>query len=376
LPLEVAAAKAMLDKTHPQLSQSAGDDNAYTLGEIYGHNIVVACLCAWHHFCRNCSCPHANHPQVLLNAITQLNANEILGNGQGIVEMKSPFSRPSDEQDRLFNPAYDHPQDEDTCTKCDEVQLIHRDLRTSDKPRIHYGLIASGNQVMKHGKTRDRLGKEYGVLCFEMEAAGLMNQLPCLVIRGICDCSDSHKNEKWQGYAALTAAVYAKILLSVVSANQFQKNQASQKACWMLPFKRNPRFLGRHNAVMRLEQKILSKDQVRMMAIPGLGGVGRTQIALELAYQVRDKAPECSIFWIPSTSIEMIEQAYMGIGEHLGLQDVTPANVKMQVDARLSSEKAGPWLLIIDNADDMITFHKVNVAMFFSGLEIDNWQLG
>ena len=49
----------------------------------------------------------------------------------------------------------------------------------------------------------------------------------------------------------------------------------------------------------------------------------------------------------------MIEQAYMGIGEHLGLQDVTPANVKMQVDARLSSEKAGPWLLIIDNADDM-----------------------
>ena len=140
--------------------------------------------------------------------------------------MKSPFSRPSDEQDRLFNPAYDHPQDEDTCTKCDEVQLIHRDLRTSDKPGIHYGLIASGNQVMKHGKTRDRLGKEYGVLCFEMEAAGLMNQLPCLVIRGICDCSDSHKNEKWQGYAALTAAVYAKILLSVVSANQFQKNQA------------------------------------------------------------------------------------------------------------------------------------------------------
>ena len=51
----------------------------------------------------------------------------------------------------------------------------------------------------------------------------------------------------------------------------------------MLPFKRNPRFLGRHNEVMRLEQKILSKDQVRMMAITGLGGVGKTQIALELA---------------------------------------------------------------------------------------------
>jgi len=55
------------------------------------------------------------------------------------------------------------------------------------------------------------------MLCFEMEAAGLMNQLPCLVIRGICDYSDSHKNKDWQGYAALAAAAYAKILLSVVS---------------------------------------------------------------------------------------------------------------------------------------------------------------
>ena len=256
--------------------------------------------------------------------------------------MKSSFSRPSDEQDRLFNPAYDHPQDEDTCIKCDKTQLIHRDPRTPDKPRIHYGLIASGNQVIKHGKTRDRLSKEHGVLCFEMEAAGLMNQLPCLVIRGICDYSDSHKNKQWQGYAALTAAVYAKILLSVVSASQFRKSQASQKACWMVPFERNPRFLGRHNEVIRLEQKILSEDRVRKMAITGLGGVGKTQIALELACQVRDKTPDCSIFWIPSTSIEMIEQAYMSIGEHLRLQSVTPADVKMRVKAHLSSEKAGP----------------------------------
>jgi hypothetical protein len=44
LPLEAAASKAMLDKIHPQLSQPAGDDNAYTLGEISGHNIVMACL--------------------------------------------------------------------------------------------------------------------------------------------------------------------------------------------------------------------------------------------------------------------------------------------------------------------------------------------
>ena len=91
--------------------------------------------------------------------------------------MNAAFKRPADEQDRLFNPAYDHPQREDTCINCDKRQLIHRGSRTSDEPRIHHGLIASGNQVMKHGKTRDRLTEEYGMLCFEMEAAGLMNQL-------------------------------------------------------------------------------------------------------------------------------------------------------------------------------------------------------
>ncbi|KAF1347490.1 hypothetical protein BDV97DRAFT_269757, partial [Delphinella strobiligena] len=53
-----------------------------------------------------------------------------------------------------------------------------------------------------------------GTLCFEMEAAGLINHFPCLIIRGICDYTDSHKNNEWQGYAAMTAAVYAKDLLN------------------------------------------------------------------------------------------------------------------------------------------------------------------
>ncbi|KAN0072745.1 hypothetical protein V8E54_008859 [Elaphomyces granulatus] len=434
LPLEAAAAKAMLDKTHPQLLQSAADDNAYMLGEISGHNIVIACLPSGVYGTVSAATVAANMrttfpsirfglmigigggvpsmnndirlgdvvvskptgvlggvvqydygktvasgvfqqtgmmnqpPQVLLNAIARLHADEILGNNQSIVEVisnalntnvqtksKSLFSRPADGHDRLFKPAYDHPPSEDTCINCEQRQLIHRHPRTSDEPQIHYGLIASGNQVMKHGETRDRLGKEYGMLCFEMEAAGLMNQLPCLVIRGICDYSDSHKNKHWQGYAALAAAAYARILLSVVSKNRLRMNfdQVSQEGCWMVPFERNPRFLGRHNEVARLQERIVSKDRVRKMAITGLGGVGKTQIALEIAYQIRDKKPEFSILWIPATSVEKIEQAYMGIGERLGLQGVTPADMKKAVKAHLSSEKTGPWLLIIDNLDDI-----------------------
>lgn len=64
---------------------------------------------------------------------------------------------------------------------------------------------------MKSAKERDQLARdpELKVLCFEMEAAGLMNNFPCLVIRGICHYSDSHKNYEWHKYAALAAAAYS-----------------------------------------------------------------------------------------------------------------------------------------------------------------------
>ena len=54
------------------------------------------------------------------------------------------------------------------------------------------------------------------MLCFEMEAAGLMDEFPCLVIRGICDYSDSHKNDEWHKYAALTAAAYVREVLHML----------------------------------------------------------------------------------------------------------------------------------------------------------------
>lgn len=82
---------------------------------------------------------------------------------------------------------------------------------------VHYGTIASGNQVIKDAAERDRVSAKLGgVLCFKMEAAGLMNSFPCLVICGISDYADTHKNYKWQKYAAGTAAAYAKELLSAI----------------------------------------------------------------------------------------------------------------------------------------------------------------
>ncbi|KAM3503841.1 hypothetical protein MY10362_003955 [Beauveria mimosiformis] len=125
-------------------------------------------------------------------------------------------------QDRLFDSTYDHVQSRDVptddCELCDISRLEDRSPRDDPNPKIHYGTIASANQVMKQVKTRDELAQELGVLCFEMEGSGVMDGFAGLVVRGICDYSDSHKNKQWQEVAATVAAAYAKELLLVIPA--------------------------------------------------------------------------------------------------------------------------------------------------------------
>jgi nucleoside phosphorylase len=105
-------------------------------------------------------------------------------------ELATKFARPDPSSDRLYKSHVIH-VDGMTCSEaCDKdvTNLVKRPLRSEDgdNPVVHYGLIASANQVMKNAEVRDILITEKNVLCFEMEAAGLMNDLHCLVIRGIC----------------------------------------------------------------------------------------------------------------------------------------------------------------------------------------------
>lgn len=98
----------------------------------------------------------------------------------------------------------------------DPAKAVDRENRDYTIPEIHYGVIASGNAVIKHAPTRELIREEHQAICLEMEAAGLMNNFPCLVIRGISDYADSHKNDQWRSYAAATAAACAKELLQFV----------------------------------------------------------------------------------------------------------------------------------------------------------------
>ena len=291
LPLEVTAAKAMLDDIHTDLESRTNDDNAYIFGRIGHHSVVIAGLPSGVYGTTSAtsvahqmdasfpslrirlmvgigggvpggdtdirlgdvvvSTPNSKcaavvqydygktvkdgrlermgflnkPPQLLLRAITKIQANhDLSGNHipKLLSDVKSRWPTVADKyayrgnaEDLLFLADYEHQDRKDTCHICDRGKLVNR-LPRDTKPKIHYGPIASANQVMKHAATRDRLANELGIICFEMEAAGLMDNFPCLVIRGISDYSDSHNHYPWQNYAAATAAAYSKELLLAI----------------------------------------------------------------------------------------------------------------------------------------------------------------
>jgi nucleoside phosphorylase len=130
------------------------------------------------------------------------------------------FGRPTANSDRLFQTQHDHPASANSYNRYLAEWEKTRGKREVDDPRPHYGIIASGNKVIKHGRTREQLRSETRALCFEMEAADLMLDFPCVIIRGVCDYANSHKNKQWQGYAALAAAAYIKELLGYVPLSQ------------------------------------------------------------------------------------------------------------------------------------------------------------
>jgi nucleoside phosphorylase len=302
LPLERAAAIAMLDEQHVKpldFTQPHTDSNSYTWGRIGVHNVVITSLAAGVYGTTSA----ATTAMAMLSSFPYIRIGLMVGIGAGItrpeqgfdirlgdiavsqpdgrsggviqydfqkakpdhlIEFKGSLNRPPEillkaladlksqhelyvprlidyardcvkhrprmakagqfgyvyqgaENDRLFQSSYDHVHGRD-CENCDPIQEIPRTNRESTDPEIHYGVIASGNTMIKDATTRDSILRhiEEECICFEMESAGLMNNLPCLVIRGISDYADSHKNDRWQRYAALVAAAYAKELLGVV----------------------------------------------------------------------------------------------------------------------------------------------------------------
>ncbi|KAL3441582.1 hypothetical protein BJX65DRAFT_313670 [Aspergillus insuetus] len=301
-------------------------------------------------------------PAVLLQALQAAKSRHLtdgidLGKCLGFMASAKPrlgdkCRYPGAHRDNLFQASYTH-SGVGTCEGCSPASLVQRPPRAFNSPTIHYGNIASGNQVIKDGVVRDHIAQSENIICFEMEAAGLMDNFPCLVIRGICDYADSHKNDDWEPYAAATAAAFARILLlEFIKPRDIESSKHDGLVHWYVPFYRNRMFVGRQEQLSGIERRQL--DHASKLAIFGLGGIGKTQIALELAYRIKGSHPDCSVFWISAANTESFRQEYKDICGRLGLDDEGARNSDSMavLHKYLSSEKSGEWLMILDNADD------------------------
>ncbi|EMT70459.1 hypothetical protein FOC4_g10008911 [Fusarium odoratissimum] len=232
LPKEQTAATAMLDQRHADLPKPSNNPNTYTLGSFSSHNVIIACLPKGQ-IGNNTA---ATIAAFMVSTFPSIKFGLMVGVSGGIPPKKWPklepkYLRSDSLKDVLFKASYGHvtestdggaisgrgdeEEGEGSCRFCDRTQIVRRKPRDM---RVHYGLIASGNQVIKDATIRDRLTKDLGghVLCVEMEAAGLAYNFPCIVIRGICDYADSHKNKDWQEHAAAVAAAFAKEFLQYI----------------------------------------------------------------------------------------------------------------------------------------------------------------
>lgn len=300
LPTEWIAALGMLDDIHPSTEKPSNDSNNYTMGLIYGRNVVIACppneeignhSAAAIVAARMKSTfsqirvvllvgigsrvpPRVSLGDVVVSTsvekepgLVQWDTGKVKGNGNferiGSLnplprsllealeqtesahgwlwttcmysyfeklqkkwpELVSRYLRSDSIEDTSILAKADY-RDVNKSTTCDRddgeeekfckcrgkamnVKMDHT------KGQVHFGMIASGNQVIEDAELRDKLKKDLDgdVLCVEVGAAGLAEIVPCLVIRGICDYADSHKNKDWQEHAAAMAAAVAKELV-------------------------------------------------------------------------------------------------------------------------------------------------------------------
>ncbi|KAK3946688.1 hypothetical protein QBC32DRAFT_128302 [Pseudoneurospora amorphoporcata] len=356
------------------------------------------------------------------------------------------YKYPGVNKDKLFSDAYEHKHHNPTldcgcCTQgsicegsreiecdelgCDDNLLVPRQRLTQHGaqgsfplPQIHIGRMGSGDSVIRSAQHRDALAVE-GVIGIEMEGAGAWDELPSIVIKGVCDYADSHKSKMWQDYAAATAASVAKAVLDEYpgsgrvsgdahgpqeamnplgdSARHQEMQQMSEKDQQYLKDlpTTNPRhdkthieqtkgshyrvkfslqgmptsnnFVPRPSDITDIEKSLLPyhrKTQgCNVFVLHGLGGIGKTQLAVNFARHYQ--AAFSAIFWLDGTSEDSLKQSFAICAKRIP-QGQIPENIRSpktgdEVDLNDIVEHVQEWLAKDDNVDWLLIFDNVDL---------------
>jgi tetratricopeptide (TPR) repeat protein len=273
--------------------------------------------------------------------------------------------------------------------------------RPDPPPQVFLGALASGEKVLASTQSSlfnllkdsysDTLAVDMGGYAFlETVRAYPDTHTHGLVIRGIADLIDNKYGADdsigMRAIAARNAAAFAFQVLAKVNQplehnpsplkeagkyrteNQQSSQPAQKEPIWNVPYVRNPYFTGRDEILDRLHQLLAPAGQndvaklpraalTQPQAIKGLGGIGKTQIAVEYAYRCRDLNDYTHTLWVNAATEETIISSFMGIAELLpsfSVKNETDQQKLVEDVKRWLEQCEQPWLLIFDNADDLV----------------------
>ncbi|XWW92746.1 hypothetical protein V2A60_000672 [Cordyceps javanica] len=330
-------------------------------------------------------------PTALLNAARELSVQRqrmdvdpVWSNTQRIDTSRSRFRHfkfPGVTNDSLYQPDYEHRQKGSSCEDCgcDPKQRIEPSIDEFNETfvTVHRGTVASGELVLRKAKKRDYLARKYGVLCFETEAAGASTDFPCMVIRGISDYCDSHKNDVWHGYAAAVAAAYARQLFFHMSVEEETGSSNPTPHAFELPCDLTE-IAAVHYFVAReyeLEQmhKLLSGPDGRLTAILyGTGGMGKTQLAIE--YMRRYSCDYPVAIWLNAKNEITLKRSFARVAERIQRLQPSLIYFAAALESRdlddtwkavkrwLEEPMNKRWIVTYDNYDDPLDSDVISVC--------------
>ncbi len=126
----------------------------------------------------------------------------------------------------------------------------------------------------------------------------------------------------------------------------------------VIPFPRDPNFVGRKSILKSVRDIFERSRSHTRAALVGLGGVGKSQIAIEYAYDTLEKNPKVSVFWVHASSAERFRQSYKAIADRMSIvgRESESVNILNLVSKWLKDVQNGPWLLVLDGADEIDMF--------------------
>jgi nucleoside phosphorylase/tetratricopeptide (TPR) repeat protein len=257
------------------------------------------------------------------------------------------FARPSDSSDVVFQGG---------------TVVKHPSRRSSGhvrgKPLVHYAAIGSADRLLRDEVRRDEIAERYRIKAVEMEASGIavsttLHSIHWFVVRGIADyCDNVGKNDKWHPYASLAAAAYVRALLEHCHPFITSQRSASLRLGHIvdIPLRRR-NFTGRGELINEIRELLASgrASGLGATALYGLGGVGKTEVAIEYAYRYLDDYDLVAL--IPAAQAPTIISSLSRLAIRLGVPH-SESNDELIAGLWAKLREQSRWLLIFDDAQD------------------------